>query len=119
MARRGFGDGVIVVRVREPGTPARKSRETAAQLRAEPVQVIPAELVDRYENDQGGRRQGRRRRDDCVPSSWVRRSGCWSGLAAGVSRETNEQEYNPERMAHTPIIPIQPGAATIAPGRTQ
>jgi len=52
VARGGLGDRVIVVRVREPGTSTRKSRETSAQLRTEPIQVISTELIDRDENDQ-------------------------------------------------------------------
>jgi hypothetical protein len=46
---------VILVRIREPCAASREARETATQLRAEPVKVVIAELIDRDEDYQRGR----------------------------------------------------------------
>jgi hypothetical protein len=47
---------MIVVRVGEPGASMRQPREAALELRPEPIQVVPAKLIDR---DQNYQRRGR------------------------------------------------------------
>jgi hypothetical protein len=49
---------MIVVRVGEPGTSARQSREAALELRPESIHVVPAKLIDRDQNYQRGGRGG-------------------------------------------------------------
>jgi hypothetical protein len=51
---------MIVVSVDEPGTSARQPREAALELWPEPIQVIPAKLIDRDQNYQRGWRGGAR-----------------------------------------------------------
>jgi hypothetical protein len=52
VSRRGLSDRVIVVRVGEPGASPRQPREAALELRPEPIQVVPAKLIDSDQNYQ-------------------------------------------------------------------
>ena len=52
MTGRGFGIGVVVEGAREPRAIAAEPVQAADELVREPAQIVPAELVDRDEDDE-------------------------------------------------------------------
>lgn len=52
MSRRRFSYSVIVMRVCKPCAAVREPRNSAGELRPEPLDVIAAELIDSNEDDQ-------------------------------------------------------------------
>ena len=61
--RRGLGDRVVLVALRENGAMAVEPAESASELRQEALEVVGAHLVDGQEHDQSGRRRGLGLRD--------------------------------------------------------
>ena len=65
MSWGGLGERVIVVGVAEPCAPAREPRQTARELLPEPIQIVASELIDRDQDNEGGRS-----RFDGIGSRW-------------------------------------------------
>ena len=69
MSGRSFSDAVILVRIREPGTPVHEAGKSSRELVPEPAEVVATKSVDRDHYDKGRFRgrglRGRSRRGNC------------------------------------------------------
>src|SRR5688500_17991730 len=66
MPGRGLGNGVVVMRIREPRPAASEPREPAGELRSMLVEMTGAQAVDGYQHDERRRGAARlRSRSSC------------------------------------------------------